>query len=83
MRVIANGLPGDEFDHAAVVAEDAVEEVLQLADEDQVAEAGRLQVRPYPAQRAESILSSAAGGGAREACAGQREEAERRVLEAE
>jgi hypothetical protein len=37
-------LPGNELDHAAVVAKDAVEEVLQLADEDQVAEADRLEV---------------------------------------
>ena len=43
-RIIADGLPGKELDHAAVVAKDAVEEVFQLADEDQVAEADRLQV---------------------------------------
>ena len=43
-RIIADGLPGNELDHAAVVAKDAVEEVLQLADEDQVAEADRLEI---------------------------------------
>ena len=32
-RIIANGLPGNELDHAAVVAKDAVQVILELADE--------------------------------------------------
>ena len=43
-RIIANGLPGNELDHAAVIAEDAVEEVLHLADEDQFTEDYRLEI---------------------------------------
>ena len=43
-RIISNGLPGNELDHAAVVAKDAVQVVLELADEDQFTEAGRLEV---------------------------------------
>ena len=43
-RIIANGLPGNELDHAAVIAKDAAEVVLQLADEDQFTEADRLEI---------------------------------------
>ena len=43
-RIISNGLPGNELDHGAVVAKDAVQVILELADEDQFTEAGRLEV---------------------------------------
>ena len=43
-RIISNGLPGNELDHGAVVAKDAVQVVLELADEDQFTEADRLEV---------------------------------------